>query len=288
MIRQIKGIISNNSLYQEYLGKKHGKYLSTTIKRLDVAAAQMAHLFSLNKNLTVKNKICLEIGGGWIFSHALVMHLLGAKKILITDITLLAKPEYIKKAIHSSSISAIRDILSPYEDHEIVRERLNNLTSIKKFDLQELEKLGIEYRVPVFWDSESLQLNFDFIFSNVVLEYFTENSLVKLFENLKNILNSSGDMLHTVHLEDHDSAHPFNYLKNDLDFYKKEKYKSHSNRIRFSTYDTIFSKSGFNYNYLYRWYRKDVDLPENIDKELNHKDENDLRTSHFCVHMKLE
>jgi hypothetical protein len=282
----LKKLISENKIYQRYKEKKHAKQLSLTSKRLDVTAAQMAHLFSLNKNLSVKDKVCLEIGGGWVLSHALIMYLMGAKKILVTDIESIANPEFIPYAINSSSLSLIRDILSPYEDHEILRARLNKLHQIKNYNFEELQKLDIEYKAPVNFDRKILPEKFDFIFSNVVLEYLTEDSLLKLVMNLKQMLNPKGEMLHAVHLEDHASSKPFDYLKTDTDFYTAAKYLKHSNRIRFSTYNTVFSASGLDFSYLYQWERKDAALPQNIDPNIKYTNENDLRTSHFCVYMK--
>lgn len=288
MLQGIKKIITENETYKKRAIKKHANYLASSIKRLDVAAAQIAHLFSLNSKLSVKNKECLEVGGGWLFSHALVFYLLGAKKIVITDIEPLARPQFIGECIKKSSISVIRDILSPYEDHELLRERLNYLANIKEFNFDELKKIGIEYKQPVVWELKPLSEKFDFVFSNVVLEYFTEENLIKVLNNLRQCLSQNGEMLHTIHLEDHDSSNPFDYLKEDKDFYLAKKHQTHSNRIRFSTYDELFLKLGLSYSYLYKWIRSNVALPSNIDSNLKYTDESDIRTSHFAVYMSLK
>lgn len=269
---------------------RQARRLSRTSKRLDVAAAQIAHLLSLDKTISVKNKACLEVGGGWIFSHALVLHLLGAKHIVITDIAPIARPRLIVDAIRCSSLSTVRDILSPYEDHEVLRGRIDTLLAIKHFDLLQLAELGIEYRSPVFLDSAPLTLKCDFIFSHVVLQYLTEESLHKMLRNLKLMLNPDADMLHTLHLEDilPSSSGPFGYLKPDPEFYKNGKQRRHGNRIRFSVYDNVFKQSGFQYSYLFRWYRRNVGLPAAIDPEVKYVDEDDLRTSHFCVHLTMK
>ena len=286
MLSKIRKKISALAFIASYKNRKHALYLSSIDKRLDVSAAQIAHLFSLRKGLSLQGKTCLEIGGGWIFSHALVMYLLGAKRIIISDIAPLATPEFLKQAVSNSSISMIRDILSPYEDHEAIRMRLNDLRRINIFDPDGLKKLNIEYRCPMYPEKDIFREKFDFIFSNVVLEYFTEAALAKVLENFKKCISSSGEMLHTVHLEDHDSADPFDYLKTDPVFYVKNKIITHSNRIRFSSYDEIFRNSGWDHEYLYKWERKDATLPPTIDRDLKYNDENDLRTSHFCVYMK--
>ena len=54
--------------------------LASSSKRIDICAAQFAHVLHLSKQSSLEGKICLEIGAGWVLSHALICYLLGAKK----------------------------------------------------------------------------------------------------------------------------------------------------------------------------------------------------------------
>ncbi len=285
-INTIKNKLKHSAFYRNYQTTKHANALSKSSKRLDCVAAQMTHLLSLSREVSLKDKVCLELGGGWVLSHAIVFFLLGAKKTIVTDIEAIAKPEFLSNSINNSSISLIRDILSPFEDHEVLRERLDTIRKIKRFNFNQLKDLGIEYRAPLDIVKQEVPGEFDFIFSNVVLEYLSEADLYILINKLSKALQEGGVMLHTVHLEDHNSSCPFNYLKPDPLFYEAKKYFTHSNRIRFNTYDNIFKKNNFPYRYLYKWIRKDVNLPDQIDPKLIYLNEEDIRISHFCVQFK--
>ena len=56
--------------------------LASSSKRIDICAAQFAHNFHLSKHPSIEGKICLEIGAGWVLSHAVVCYLLGAKRVI--------------------------------------------------------------------------------------------------------------------------------------------------------------------------------------------------------------
>ena len=60
--------------------RTHARELARTSKRIDICAAQLAHVLHIADRPTLVNKTCLEIGAGWVLSHSIVMHLLGAKR----------------------------------------------------------------------------------------------------------------------------------------------------------------------------------------------------------------
>ena len=74
----------------------------------------MAHI-KLYEELPLEGSKCLEIGAGYVFSHSIVLYLLGAKKIVSSDINHIARPESLRKAINLSINSIPRDILSLME-----------------------------------------------------------------------------------------------------------------------------------------------------------------------------
>ena len=116
--------------------------LATTTKRLDICAAQFAFVLQSARIKSIKGWRCLEVGAGWVLSHSVVMHLLGASETVGTDLEPLAHPESLRVAVRSSVKSIVRDILSPFEDHSQLRERLNHLVSMHSFSLANLASLG--------------------------------------------------------------------------------------------------------------------------------------------------
>ncbi|MBE8233073.1 MAG: hypothetical protein HAW67_05000, partial [Endozoicomonadaceae bacterium] len=132
-----------------YYTHKTAIHLASTSKRIDICAAQFANIFHLSKHASIEGKTCLEIGSGWVLTHALVCYLLGAKKVIATDIAPFAQPDTLFFALKNTIASIPRDILSPFSNHADIRERFNKLLSISHFNFETLEELGIEYRSPV-------------------------------------------------------------------------------------------------------------------------------------------
>ena len=113
------------------------KKLAKSGKRMDLVASQMAdvlHLMGEAGKYPLRDKNCLEIGSGWVLSHSLLFWILGAKRVVATDIDPVAKVFVLKSALSNSIDSMIRDTLAPFEDHHIMRERIDRLKKIEKFD----------------------------------------------------------------------------------------------------------------------------------------------------------
>ena len=129
MITTLKKLILNSNLYERY----SSRLLAKTSKRLDICSAQFSQNHHLTSHPILEGKKCLEIGSGRVLSHALVCYLLGAKKVIAVDLNRIARPGNLSISINNSVLSIIRDQLSCLEKHEKVRERLDNLVSIKNY-----------------------------------------------------------------------------------------------------------------------------------------------------------
>jgi hypothetical protein len=272
-----------------YFSKLYANKLAYSSKRIDLCAAQVAHGFHLSKNPSLSGKVCLEIGSGWVLSHALVFHLLGARKVIATDVLHIAHPKVLFKALHSSVPSIIRDILSPFENHSLIRKRLDTLVNIKYFDFNVLAKLNIEYIAPIDFANRCLDQNVDFIFSNSVLEHVPRTDVPLLLRNLNTNLNPGGTMLHYIHLEDHKDVinNPFEFLTIPAQEYPPTLELHRGNRIRKSEWDNYFRQlNNTNSNCIYEWTRKLNMSPSLIDSSINYKDINDLCISNIGVYTK--
>lgn len=282
---QIQSAIKENYFFRTYRAQQIG----TSRNRLDLCAAETAnYLFHCQplKKYPLHDKVCLEIGTGWVLSHSLVLYLLGAKKVYSTDITRLLILSAIPKAISSSVQYIINDCLAGFEKHELIRARLDKLCSIDKFTLETLKEIGIEYIAPIDLVQEPLDKKVDFIYSKAVLEHIPKNEITQLLNNLISNLSENGIMFHLIHLEDHlDIANkPFDFLAESDEYFTKEMQNQRGNRIRRSHWDNIFSSvDNLDHQFVFEWSRLNKNLPDKIDESIHYIDEADLRVSHIGV-----
>jgi hypothetical protein len=286
---QTKSLIRSSVLYQALYNKMHSSKLAGAGKKLDICANEVAiYLLQCGKDKYVlRDKICLEIGSGWLLTHSLVFYLLGAKKVYATDVYPLLQPENIFKAVSNSVDWSVLDSLSTFEDREIIHLRLNKLLSLKSFSVEVLQDLGIEYIAPIDLSQKMpSEEKIDFIFSKSVLEHVPVDDIVPLLENLTNSLSEDGFMFHLIHLVDHKnlSERPFDFFIYQQETYSKELQSRWGNRIRRSQWKQIFSNlKNLEPRFVFEWSCNDRELPEKIDSSIQYTDEEDLRISHIGV-----
>ncbi|MGA1826353.1 MAG: hypothetical protein ACMUIP_16990 [bacterium] len=267
--------------------KRWATMLASSSKRLDLCAAQFAHILHLSENPPLRDKVCLEVGSGWVLTHAIICHLLGAKRVIATDITPLVYPPCLSKAVKQSIPYIIQDILSPFLDHSEIRARLDNLLSIKRFNLDTLKKLKIEYIAPLDLAQERTRIPVDFIYSFSVLEHACIDTIQSLLNNIVIDLKSGGTMIHCIHLEDHKDIqnHPFDFLSEPHSSYTPALQHNRGNRIRRSQWYHIFNNlENIQCEFIYEWIRRDKTLPAHIDPSIIYEDEDDLKISHIGVY----
>lgn len=284
-----KSVIRSSELYQALYNKMHSSKLAVAGKRLDICANEVAiYLLQSGKDKYVlRDKICLEIGSGWLLTHSLVFYLLGAKKVYATDVYPLLQPENIFKAVCKSVDWSILDSLSTFEDREIINLRLKKLLSFKNLSVEVLQDLGIEYVAPIDLSQKlPSKEKIDFIFSKSVLEHVPVDDVVPLLENLVNSLSEDGFMFHLIHLLDHKNLkeRPFDFFVYQQEAYSRELQSRWGNRIRRSEWKQIFSNlKHLDSRFVFEWSCKDRELPEKIDSSIQYTDEEDLRISHIGV-----
>jgi hypothetical protein len=260
--------------------------LAASSKRLDICAAQFAHLLHGIKSENLQGKVCLEIGSGWVLSHALICYLLGAKKVIATDITPHAHPNNLRHAVNRAVISVVRDVLSPFESHEKLRGRLENLRQIKRFDFESLQSLGISYLAPIDLAKCRIEDELDFVFSLSVLEHVPLQNLHSLLLNIQLSLKPGGMQAHCIHLEDHKdiSGNPYEFLSMAEHYYDQSMQTDRGNRMRGSQWEKLFSSlQQSEFRLLYKWTRDDRCLPGRIDPSIVYEDDEDLRVTHMGV-----
>ena len=267
--------------------RRLAKRLASTSKRLDVCSAQFAMDLHLSACPPLAGRVCLEIGTGWVLTHALVCYLLGARRVVASDISPHAHPEALQAAVQQSVASIVRDVLAPFEEHSLVRRRLDRLLSIKSFDHEVLKDLGIEHVAPIDFAKDRLGRPVDFIFSNSVLEHVPSDDVRPLLRNVSADLSRDGFMLHNIHLEDHAdvTGAPFGFLSLPDADYGRSLQSSRGNRIRKSVWQQYFAElPDTTSSLIYEWSRRDRPLPAHVDQSVRNEGPDDLRISHIGVY----
>lgn len=280
----LRAWIRETRFWRERYNAKHGHAIAAYNKRLDLCAAQFSHWLTACNVSSLRGMTCLEVGTGWLATHAIVCHLLGAKKVVATDINPVLQPQWIATAVREAVPYIVRDILSPFEDHSLIRARFDRLRAIEHFDLAVLQELGIEYVAPIDLAQRPVGQSVDFIYSASVLEHVPVDSILPLLRNLSADLAPDGSMFHLIHLEDHkdiDGA-PFPFLAIAGDEYDRTLQYERGNRIRRSQWQRLVREvDGLDWRVVFEFQRTDKPLPERIDASIIHDDEADLRVSHL-------
>jgi hypothetical protein len=281
----LKTRISRSRIYNLIEAKR----LASTLKRLDLCSAQIAHIFHLSDlsgKMPLRDKTVLEIGSGWVLSHALAFYILGAKRVIATDILRLAYPSTLYQSLHCSEMSIIRDILAPFEEHSEIRARLNKLLTIKDFSFETLQGLGLEYIAPIDLALHPLNTKVDFIFSGSVLQVVPVSDVLALMKNLTADLSEGGKMIHTLHLEDTEDYEnaPYDFLSEPVEKFTRDVQINRGNRIRRSQWSNILSQlEDMEFEFIYEYSRRDKELPEVIDPSIQYVDDEDLMISHIGI-----
>jgi hypothetical protein len=146
----------------------------------------------------------LEIGTGYSLISAVVLSLLGFKKVITVDITNDISFKTFKQQIQYLDNEIANEICqrSKFSKQKII----DIITKIKSqpnlFSVFQI--LNIKYIAPYrFDDIDKLSIRFDYITSQVVLEHVPPDILNILFHKTKNWLKKDGYAVHTINFIDH-------------------------------------------------------------------------------------
>lgn len=226
-------------------------------------------------NLIIKEEAtALEIGTGYSILSAIVLSLIGFKKIITVDITNDIKFSSFRKQIqYLDSASFLKKIISKsvYSEQDI-REKIKNIK--KTPSLKSLfSYLNIIYVAPYnFEDIEKECSSFSYITSQVVLEHISPTVLDTLFHKTKKWLTPDGFAVHTINFIDHftnsglfqdKSISEFNFLRYSDKYWNFWAGNSiaYTNRLSHVYYLELAKKHNLNIiNFLGENYRKRVEL----------------------------
>jgi hypothetical protein len=261
--------------------------LARSSKRLDLAAAQVAHALHLSGPFDgppLEGKRCMEIGAGWVLTHSLVFHLLGASEIVATDLSPLARPGNLKFAINDSSAGLIRDVLSPFTDPVELRRRLERLYDLPSYDWDFVARCGIDYVAPFDLAKGPIGRPVDFVFSESVLEHVPVDQIASVIGSVANDVAPGGFMVHRIHLEDHHGIvdDPFAFL--EAKSFDRGDQSRRGNRVRPSEWMRRFrAVPDLDSRVLFQWTNPDARVPAEVDPAIHYVDKEDLMACNLAV-----
>jgi len=195
----------------------------------------------------IESKSCLEIGTGYVGSVATVMWLLGAEEVTSIDLNPLLVVDALKEAVRSAKKEDLIDLLRGYvgSKQSLVRrvEEVYRWANVENDDLPDF----FRYVSPFDLLVETLNQEFDFMFSVSTLEHIPKSAVDRFVEGTASLLRNGGIELHSIDLADHyDSKHdPLGFLALAGDEYSDDSdADSRGNRIRASEWLRIFTNAG--------------------------------------------
>ena len=282
-----RNLIRDSPILKRPLIALQAKGLATSTKRLDLCAADLAHAFHLAGVTGVEEKDCLEIGSGWVLTHSIVLHLMGARSVTATDVDAIARFRALGTAVRRAQPGPIEDFLAPFSSYSAVRERLSRVRSIGRFSQETLRNLGVRYIAPIDLSHATLPGQYDFIYSRSVLEHIPLDDVAAVLATLASALRPGGQMLHAVHLEDHRNFidDPWAFLGVPSAEWDRTAQTAFGNRLRASQWRHTFRETaGLESQISWSWSRYDRPLPPQIESSIGVTDPNDLQVGGILIH----
>lgn len=153
----------------------------------------------------ITSKNALEIGTGYSLISSVVLSLLGFNKIVTVDITKDIHFTSFRKQFSYLIQSSLLELV--YQNSVYTKEEIDTkIRSVAQTkNLKEVcSFLNIVYIAPYsFEEIENISSEYDYIFSQVVLEHVTPEILEVLFKKIKSLLTTNGYSVHTINFIDH-------------------------------------------------------------------------------------
>ncbi len=244
-------------------------------------------ILSLTKSefsdFTLKKRKALEIGTGIFCTHALGLYICGCDKVVTVDKYKQLSARSMKLAVSNTILA--RRFLSPHVSHD---DFISRLQQIRKtgYDMQKLKAIGVEYLAPLdLIDSEEIKETFHFLFSYTVMEHVPPAEVTLLLKKSIELMDQGSYCAHFIDMEDHRNPqiNPFDFLSGNVVWEDSECF-SRGNRQRFSSWKNILAEQrNMDWRYPYVAVRHDLELPSDIDNNIDYTDETDLRTTAFVA-----
>lgn len=277
--REVAKNILNLFPFFRYLREKVSKRRKRLISNVDAPFGVFARHFNrLPSQISLDDKVVLEIGPGNSVAIALLLLAFGARKVVLVDKFKHLYWDNNNIKYHKRIVDLIRLRRLPFADNAasaILIEKNRVFFNHKK----------IEYH---FCDAANLPFNddsFDIVMSNAVLEHV--HGIEDAIKELYRITKRGGIGIHEIDLGDHFCR------KKALNLLRYPRWlwilmafnrPGYSNRLRFADLVGLFRRSGFDVvkSEALNCYSGDIEISE-IDKKFRGKSTDELRILTFWI-----
>jgi hypothetical protein len=231
---------------------------------------------------TLNDKKALEIGTGYSLISSVVLSLLGFSKIVTVDITKDINIRSFKKQFSFINDAKLLEMIRQKSSY--TKQQIDNKIKLiaQKKNLEDIcSLLNITYIAPYsFEEIENVSKDYDYIFSQVVLEHVQPHILNIIFQKIKILLTTGGCSVHTINFIDHfanpglfqdKSISEFNFLKFSDKYWHFWAGNSiaYTNRLSYIYYLQLCKENSLNnVEFIGENYRD----RKTLNKELIHKD----------------
>ncbi|MBC23065.1 MAG: hypothetical protein CMJ32_04005 [Phycisphaerae bacterium] len=203
--------------------------------------------------IPLEDSSIIEIGSGWHPLLPIVLHGLGAGRVVMTDVSRHMRPEYVCQTIDYVKGDGLQWLQGLPIDHDQFRLRINALAGAPGDCFDRLRDAGIEYLSPFdFSDTDFSDGEFDCVISNSCLGYIPTPILPSIFKESARILRQDGVFVSNIHVYDDfcregSGITPANFLQFSESEWDRIGNSSihHQNRLRPRAYVSLASDEGF-------------------------------------------
>ena len=207
---------------------------------LENAFAMIRLLLKAGREVT--GSTVLEIGSGWFPLIPILYFLLGAQRIILTDVQRYMDEDTFRATLNYTRQNADRIATGLQIEPAHLAAVLNGVTAPAD--------LGFDYRVP-FDPRRQPAGSVDIITSRTVLEHIPTNVLSALLPEWARLLSRDGVMVHAIDMSDHfehtdKTISRINFLRfRDGIWRSINMVADYQNRLRHSDFLALFTRCGF-------------------------------------------
>lgn len=237
----------------KWLQKNFGNLNADPSRRLP-AQIEMASWLQ-EQGMSIAGSSFFEVGTGHKPILPIGFFLMGAEQVTTVDINRRMDWPMLKGALNwiADHRDELQPLYLPHVEGRILDTRFALLQRFRDNPKAFLEAANIRYLAPMDATNTGLPAgSFDCHFSMTVLEHISEDVLRGIFGEAHRLLRDSGAALHFVDLSDHFEHQDANITRiNFLQYSDKEWARlagnqfAYTNRIRVSSYISLFENSGF-------------------------------------------